>query len=101
MRMLMEVRFPHAEFNEMVRDGSAGTKIGQILDELKPEAVYFTELYGQRGAIFILDVAEPSRVPALAEPFFLLFDADVEFHIVMSPEDLQRSGLEALGKKWA
>ncbi len=49
----------------------------------------------------IVDVADPSKVPALAEPWFLSFNADVTFHIVMSPEDLGRAGLDALGKKWA
>ncbi len=101
MRMLLEVRFPHTEFNDAVRDGSVGQKLGRILDEIKPEAVYFTELYGQRGAIMIVNVDDPTQIPKFAEPFFLLFEADVELHIVMSPEDLQHAGLEELGKKWA
>ena len=72
-----------------------------ILEDTKPEAVYFTEYNGRRGAIMIVDVAEPSKVPALAEPWFLSFNADVEVHIVMSPDDLGRAGLDAIGKKWA
>lgn len=53
MRMLLKVRMPHAEFNDALRDGSAGQTLGCILDDIKPEAVYFTELNGQRGAIMI------------------------------------------------
>ncbi len=98
--MLLEVTMPHQEFNEAVLDGSAGEKLGRILDALQPEAVYFTERYGQRGAILLVNVDDPAQVPKYAEPFFLLFNADVEFHIVMSPEDLQRAGLEALGQQW-
>jgi hypothetical protein len=30
----------------------------------------------------------------------LLFEADIELHPVMMPEDLKRAGLEELGKKW-
>ena len=86
--------------NSAVRKGTAGDTIKRILDEIKPEAVYFTEYNGQRGAILIVDVADPSKVPAIAEPFFLSFNAQVEFHIVMSPEDLGRAGLESMGKKW-
>jgi hypothetical protein len=37
----------------------------------------------------------------LAEPWFLTFNAQVEFRVAMTPEDLARSNLEALGKKWA
>jgi len=62
--------------------------------------VYFTEYDGHRGAILIVNVDDPSKVPALSEPWFLLFDADVQFHIVMSPEELGRAGLDALAKKW-
>jgi len=101
MRMLMHAKFPHEPFNAAVRDGTVGQKIKRILDEAKPEAVYFTEYKGRRGAIMIIDVADPSKVPAFAEPWFLAFNADVEFHIVMGPADLERAGLDALGKKWA
>ena len=73
MRILAEVRFPHSEFNEAVRDGIAGKKIARILDELKPEAVYFTELYGQRAAILIINVDDPAQIPEFAEPFFLQY----------------------------
>jgi hypothetical protein len=54
-----------------------------------------------RGAIAIIDVAEPSLVPSICEPFFLNFNADCEFHIVMSPKDLEKAELEGLGKKWS
>lgn len=101
MRMLLHAKIPHTEFNAAVRDGSVGSKIGKILEELKPEAVYFTEYEGRRGAILIVDIADPSKVPAFAEPWFLAFNADVEFHIAMIPEDLKKGGLEALGKKWS
>ena len=41
------------------------------------------------------------RFVANAEPWFVTFDADVQVHIVMSPEELGRAGLEELGKKWS
>ncbi len=101
MRMLLHAKLPHEPFNSAVRDGTAGKKIKRILDELKPEAVYFTEYQGQRGAIMIINVDDPSKVPAFSEPWFLLFNADCEFHIVMSPEELAKAGIEKLGKKWS
>ncbi len=100
MRMLMKVSFPLEPFNTAVKNGSAGMKMQQIIGEIKPEAVYFTEMNGRRGAILIVNVEDPSKVPMLAEPWFLTFNADVELHIVMSPEDLGKAGLEELGKKW-
>jgi hypothetical protein len=99
--MLLHARIPHEEFNVAVRDGSVGRKMKQILEEIKAEAVYFTEYDGRRGAIMIINIKDPSEVPKFAEPWFLSFNADVQFHIAMTPEDLGRAGLEEIGKKWS
>jgi hypothetical protein len=99
--MLLHVRIPHEEFNAAVRDGSVEKKMKQILEQTKPEAVYFTEYDGRRGAILIINIKDPSEVPRFAEPWFLSFNADVQFHIAMTPEELGRAGLEKLGKKWS
>ena len=78
MRMLIDANFPLKPFNTLVRNGTVGQKIQQILADLKPEAAYFSEGNSKRGGIFIVDITEPSQVPAIAEPFFLTFDASVE-----------------------
>jgi len=101
MRMLLHAKIPHEKFNAAVRDGSIEKKMKQILEETKAEAVYFTEYDGQRGAILIININDPSEVPKFAEPWFLSFNADVQFHIAMTPEELGRAGLEKLGKKWS
>jgi hypothetical protein len=77
------------------------TNAARELEAIKPEAVYFTEQNGQRGAMLIVDLPDPSKIPALAEPWFLTFEADVEFRVVMSPDDLKRAGLDELGKQWS
>jgi hypothetical protein len=61
MRMLLHVKFPHEPFNAAVKDGTAGKKIRRILDELKPEAVYFGEFQGRRGGIMIRQRFRRSR----------------------------------------
>ena len=101
MRMLLNVKFPHDEFNKAVRDGTVGQKMDRILEDIKPEAVYFTEQNGQRGAILVIDLVDPSQIPALAEPWFLTFKADVKFRVAMTLEDLRKAGLEELGKKYS
>lgn len=101
MRMLMHVKLPHDEFNDAVEEGSAQETIEHILEDAKPDACYFTEYEGQRGAILIVHVDEPKDIPRFSEPWFLSFNADVEFHVAMTPEDLGNAGLKQLGKKWA
>ena len=101
MRMLMHLQFPLEPFNAAVRDGTVGTKMQKILEAIKPEAAYFSEHNGHRGGTLVVNVNDPSQVPSFAEPWFLTFNAEVEFRVAMTPEDLGRSNLEALGKKWA
>jgi hypothetical protein len=101
MRMLLSVQFPHEPFNTLVRKKTAGPLMMRILEDLKPEATYFVEAGGKRTGIFIVDVPDPSRVPSFAEPFFLHFNADCRFRVVMSAQELQRAGLDALADKWS
>lgn len=101
MKMLMNIKIPHEPFNTLVRNGKAGEIIGRIIDDLKPESIYFTEQNGTRGAVAIVEVEDSSRIPYFAEPFFLNFNADCEFRIAMSPEDLKKAGLNELGRKWS
>jgi hypothetical protein len=98
--MFIRVGFPIEPFNTLVRKGTAGDIMGKILAAIKPEAVYFTDMEGQRTALLIVNMENASQIPALAEPFFLNFNADIHFHPVMTPQDLQSAGLAELGKKW-
>ncbi|MPW20651.1 panthothenate synthetase [Paraburkholderia sp. CNPSo 3157] len=100
MRFVLHISLPVEKFNQAVRDGTAGEKMRRILDETKPEAAYFCAKEGMRGGFLIVDISDVSEMPRFAEPWFLLFDATVEFLPTMTPEDLQRAGLDQLGKKW-
>lgn len=100
MRFLLTVEFPPEPFNTLVRSGKVGPLLNRILEEIKPEAGYFTEHEGARGGLFVVNVENVSQIPRFAEPFFLNFKADCKFRIAMRPEDLREAGLEELGKKW-
>ena len=100
MKMLMMVECPNEPFNSLIKAGTAGQLIERILASIKPEAAYFTEQDGMRGGIFLVDVNEPSDIPALAEPFFLNFNASCKFRIMLSPQDLQKADLGRLGQRW-
>jgi hypothetical protein len=100
MRMLLHVEFPLEPFNTMVRNGTAGPKIQKILEAIKPEAAYFSEFDGRRGGTLVVNVNHASDVPALAEPFFLTFNAETRFRIAMTPEDLGKANLDTFGRTW-
>ena len=63
MRMILDITIPHEPFNSLVRKGVTGEKLGKILEALKPEAIYFTEQDGKRGAIAIVDMPIPRKSP--------------------------------------
>jgi hypothetical protein len=100
MRVLLQAIFPHEPFNTLVRKGEVGKLMQKIMEDLKPEAAYFTEQDGKRSGLFVINLGAASDIPKVAEPFFLTFNADCHFKVAMSPEDLKNAGLEALGKKW-
>ncbi len=100
MRFVMHVSLPVEKFNDAVRDGSAGAKIESILADAKPEGAYFCAQDGKRGAYIIVDMKSASEMPRFAEPWFLNFNASVEFMPTMTPSDLAASGIDTLAKKW-
>ena len=63
MRMLMNVRIPHEPFNILVKQGKAGEIIQRILDDLKPESIYFTEQGGTRRAAGLASEYKINRIP--------------------------------------
>lgn len=100
MRFLMHVSLPVEKFNQAVRNGTVGQTLGRILDDAKPEAVYFCAEEGRRGGYLVINISDASEMPRYAEPWFLNFDANIEFIPTMLPQDLQRAGLDQLAKKW-
>ncbi|SDQ05210.1 panthothenate synthetase [Flagellimonas zhangzhouensis] len=100
MKMLVNVSCPIEPFNSMVKNGTAGEVIGRVVDEIKPESIYFSELEGHRAAIMVVDVPDASHIPSIAEPWFLYFEAICEFRIAMTMEDLMKSNLAEQAQKW-
>lgn len=101
MRFVLQISLPADRFNRAVLDGSVGKKMAKILEETKPEAAYFCAKDGKRGGFLIVNMTDASEMPRLAEPWFLNFDATVEFLPAMTAEDLQKSGLDEIAKKWS
>ena len=102
MRFLVKVNIPVDAGNASAKAGKLGTTIQSILADLKPEAAYFTDDNGQRTAFLFLEMLDASQIPAIAEPWFLAFNASIEIHPVMVPDDLAKAGsaIEAAVNKY-
>ena len=102
MKFLLKVNIPVDAGNAAAKAGKLGATIQSILADLKPEAVYFTPESGQRTAFIFLEMQDASQIPAIVEPWFLAFNASVEMHPVMAPDDLMKASpaIEQAVKKY-
>jgi hypothetical protein len=87
----MKVNIPVEAGNKVAKAGKLGTTVQSILAELKPEAVYFSDDNGMRTGYIFLEMDDASQIPAMAEPWFLAFNAAIEIHPVMVPADLAKA----------
>jgi hypothetical protein len=83
-----------------IQEGFHGATAGRRRDGMKPEAAYLCAESGKRGGFFVVNLNDVSEMPRVAEPWFLNFDATVEFLPAMIPADLQKAGLDNIGKMW-
>lgn len=102
MRCLLKIEFPVETGNDAITSGSLPHTIESILAEMKPEAAYFTTNNGCRGGFIVFDLADTSQIPAVAEPWFLAFNAKVELHPCMNMQDLKNAspGIERAVKNY-
>jgi hypothetical protein len=76
--------------NQLMKDQSGVKTLEEYLNKIKPEAVYFSELYGERTFFIVLDLPNPDTIPIVAEPMFKL-GARVGFHVAMTLDDLKKA----------
>jgi hypothetical protein len=87
MRFLLKATMPVERGN----DPRLVQKIQDVLADIKPDAAYFCAEHGQRTAYLFVNLEGAHKIPAVAEPLFHAFKADIELIPVMTPEDLQRA----------
>ncbi|HEY6347724.1 MAG TPA: hypothetical protein VIY49_40040 [Bryobacteraceae bacterium] len=98
MRTLLRVSIPVEAGNVAAKAGTLGSTVEKILADLKPEAAYFfADDNGNRSGSIVFDLKDTSDIPAVAEPWFLAFNAKVSFRPVMSVQDLAK-GAPSIGK---
>jgi hypothetical protein len=104
MRMMMRVSLPVETANTAARKGELGKTIQGILEIMKPEAAYFADDDGKRTGFIFFDMKDSSELPAVAEPWFLAFNASLTVRPAMNLQDLANArpgierAVEAFGK---
>ena len=89
MRFLLKVSFPVEAGNASAKDGFKA--IQTLLQNQKPEAVYFLTQDGKRTGLLILNLQDASQMAEFAEPWFLALNAEAHWSPVMVPSDLEKA----------
>jgi hypothetical protein len=90
MRFIILAKIPTEDGNKMVQDPNFLGKLEKYINKVKAEATYFFESGGNRVASFVVNIESADQIPLLAEPLFSGMGAHVEFHPVMSFDDLKK-----------
>ena len=88
MRFMITCRIPVEKGNESAKAASLHSTIQSIIEELKPEAAYFSDIEGGRVAYIVVNMDDASQIASIVEPLFLGLGAAIQVHRVMIPEEL-------------
>ena len=88
MRVLLKASIPVEAGNAAAKSGKLGTTLQSIIEEQKPEAVYFVAEGGTRTALVFLDLASAADLPRIAEPWFVGLNARIEVTPAFTPTEM-------------
>lgn len=92
MRMLLKATIPTEAGNAGLKDGSLPEGLSSIMEDTKPEAVYFYVENGLRTCFMVFDMDDQSQLPSVVEPWFLGMGAQTILTPVMNGEDFEKAG---------
>ncbi len=84
--LMLGFRIPTEKGDELIKERTFPQTLRSIMEDLKPEAAYFTDVDGARGRYLIVNMDEASELPAKAEPLFFGMGATIKAQVVMTPE---------------
>jgi hypothetical protein len=96
MRVMLAFSIQPEKGDALIKEGRMGETMRAILEELQPEAAYFTDVDGTRGGYLVINMEDASQMPAITEPLLLGLGATLYMQPVMTPENLRGEAGEAL-----
>lgn len=90
MRLMLKFAIPVDKGNAAVKDGTLAKAIEGLMQQVKPEAAYFTLIEGQRGGLVFFEQNDSAMLPKINEPLFAVLDAEIEIIPVLNADDLKR-----------
>jgi hypothetical protein len=91
MKFLVRLHMPTESGNKMLQDPNAfQKKMESVLNQVKPEAVYFAPIEGERGIYMIVNLPSADMIATIGEPLWMTFNCKLDFTPVMELSDLQK-----------
>ena len=91
MKFLVKATIPVEAGNALVRDPNLQARMDSVMEDIRPEAVYFTIENGQRTLYLFVNMENPEDMPRIAEPLWLSWKANVTFQPAFTPEDMEKA----------
>jgi hypothetical protein len=95
MRMMLRAVMDTQVSNKALKNGELQKLMDSLMDQLKPEAAYFTPHLGKRSCVIVFDMKDSSQIPSITDQMLQSLGAEVEIQPAMNRDDLQK-GLAAL-----
>jgi hypothetical protein len=81
---------PTESGNKMLADPNFPKKLEGVLNQIKPEAVYFAPIEGERGIYMIVNLPSADMIATIAEPLWMTFNCKLDLTPLMELSDLQK-----------
>jgi len=88
MRFMVEFRVPTQYGNDAVRSGRIEKVVKKLVEEFKPEGMYFYPADGLRAGCLFIQSEDPAICAAIGERMWFGWQAEVKVTPVMTAEDL-------------
>jgi len=90
MKFLLRLRMPAESGNKLVQDPNFPKKLENVLNQIKPEAVYFTSIEGDRGIYMVVNLPSADMIATICEPLWMMFNCKLDLQPLMELKDLQQ-----------
>jgi hypothetical protein len=90
MRMLLKAVYDTDAANEIIGSSKAQEALRRVKERLKPEAFYAVGEDGHRAILVVFDLADPSQIPMITEPFYQQGKAKVTLTPCLNFEELSK-----------
>ena len=90
MKFLLRLHMPTEHGNKLLQDPNFLKKMEGLLNQIKPEAVYFAPIEGERGIYMVVNIPSADMIAGISEPLWMTLNCKLDLTPLMELSDLQK-----------